>query len=94
MSAAEQYDGPHRRLRLRLDVEADSISALAYYLDVLARDLTMRRGETLETTSAGYRGAGFTGGYRATLTCDPDMTADRYRDALALWVRNRKTAAS
>lgn len=91
MTAAKPYDGPHRRLRLELELEADDLEALVDRLRIVATDLEMRRRERLlDITSAGFRGVGYTAGHHYTLTCDPDMTGDRYRDQLAAWARNRK----
>lgn len=94
MVTAGTYDGPHRRLRLSLHVEADDLEALADRLRIISEDLRMRRQEKLRLTSGGYLGGEFASGADLELRCDPRMTGDRYRDAFAAWKRNRQAAAS
>lgn len=77
-----EYDGPRRRLRLDLNLEADDLDALASALRSIADDLVLVRDEKRLVTSGG-----FSSGYHLALDCDPEMNGVRYRFELAEWHR-------
>lgn len=79
-------DIPHRRLRLKLDLEADDLDSLGHALRSIANDLELEEREVvLDRTSGGYDA-----GYHLTIACDEDQTGDRYREQLAAWSAERK----
>lgn len=69
---------PKRRWVLTLDCHADELDDLVDVLDDARRKIS-----TGEVTSS--VGGGTTRGYHWQLTEDPDMTGDRYREALTAW---------
>jgi hypothetical protein len=79
------FDGPHRRLRIKVDLEADDIQELTRALDGISLDIERDGREERDVTSGGW-GAG----YHYSLTCNPDMTGDLYRDLLAHYVEQRR----
>lgn len=67
----------HRRHRLRLDLEADTLDGLWDELLRIAEKLDNEQRTEADITT----GAPDTG-YHLTLTTDPDMTPDRYAEYL------------
>lgn len=78
---------PKRRLQMRLDIQADSISELSDALRNIGIDLEIEGREEREVTSGGWGS-----GYHYSLTCDPDMDGDIYRAELQQWMEQRKEA--
>lgn len=77
---------PHRRLRLKLDLEADTLDDLTGALRNLANDMDIdSREEVLDRASGGYHS-----GYHLTLTCDPGQDHDRFHDQLMAWTAATK----
>ena len=78
-------DIPRRRLRLQLDLGADTLNDLYHALVSIADDLDHNGVEERDQTTGGY-----TSGHHLTLTCDPDQTGDQYREQLEAWSLARK----
>ena len=78
-------DVPHRRLRLRLDLEADALDDIVAALERVAFDLELAEQETAERDSGGSAH-----GFHYTLTCDTQQTGDRFREQLREWHQSRK----
>ena len=76
---------PHRRLRLHLDLQADSLDDLWHELRQIADDLDREGREVRDVASGGY-----SSGYHLTLTCDQYQTGDQYREQLEAWSAARK----
>ena len=70
-------DLPRRRLVLNLSLQADDLAELGQALRTLGNDLEWENLEEREITSGGY-----SSGFHLTLTCDQEMTGDRYRKLL------------
>ncbi len=79
---------PHRRLRMKLDLEADDLDSLASALRTMANDFDIDGVETvLDRTSGGYDS-----GYHLSVACNPEQTGDRFREQLAAWAAERRAA--
>ncbi len=72
-------DYPKRRLHLKLDLWADDLLSLATALQNIATDLMI---EGQETTNGQAVSAGWSSSHTMRLSCDPEMTGDRYRTLL------------
>lgn len=83
------YIGPHRRLRLKLDLEADTLRDLAMAIQNIGWTLEHDKhaSETRTITSGGV-----TSGHHLELTCDPSMTGERYQQLLTEWLAERKAS--
>jgi hypothetical protein len=75
-------DTPHRRLRLTLHAEADDVDTMAEVLMQIAAHLENDGREDRQVVSGGYAA-----GYDLTMTCDPEMDGDTYRELLTQWHR-------
>lgn len=76
---------PHRRLRLQLDLEADSLDDLTNRLyDILTRLIT----DKSETTRR------ISGAYTLDLTCDPEMNAERFASELEAWSQRSRARST
>jgi hypothetical protein len=71
---------PHRRHRLRVDLEADSLEVLVGVLHYLADEIEVGERDDRELRSSGHSVV-----YHATLSTDPLQTGDRYRRQRAEW---------
>lgn len=80
---------PHRRLMLRLRMEADTLDALYDGLTALAHDLLLDGREDRETTSGGV-----SSGYHLQLSVNPEMDHDRYVEVLTAWRSDRSKRSS
>lgn len=76
---------PRRRLRLLLDLQADSLDELEAALTNIGRDLLIEDREERETDSGGWAS-----GYHLELTCDEDIDGDTYRSRLREWADDRR----
>lgn len=76
---------PRRRLRLLLDLQADSLEELATALTNIGRDLLIEDREEREKDSGGWAS-----GYHLELTCDEQMDGDTYRSRLREWADDRR----
>lgn len=72
---------PHRRLRLKLDLEADDLDTLAHELRMIADDLEIHERESIPDRASG----GLYAGYHLALTCDPEQNHERYVAQLKAW---------
>ena len=78
-------DIPHRRHRLTLDLEADDHDELVNRLHEIGNQIDREERDTADITSGGWAS-----GHHLTITTDPAMTGDRYRDLLAQWSADRR----
>lgn len=74
---------PHRRLRLRADIEADDLAELHRTL----REIIVRLSD--ENAPRHFAG-GLSHSYHFELTFNSQMDGDHYHQALALWVEKQK----
>lgn len=80
---------PHRRLRMTLDLEADSLSELARALIQISTDLEIDGREERNMQSGGV-----TNGYHLKVTCNPEMTPKRFADELLAWHADYRKATA
>ena len=78
-------DAPHRRLRLQLALEADSLDEMHDALSRIALDLLREGRESRRVTSGGR-----SSGHHLTLDCDPAMNGDTYRRLLKEYVAAKR----
>lgn len=78
---------PHRRVQMKLDIEADSLDDLASALRSLASDLELREEGDFKQVSGG-----FNGGHSLDLSFDQSVDHDSYLRALDEWRAARKPA--
>lgn len=82
----EKQAPPHRRLRLRLDLEGDELAVIVDELYNVAERLTENGSECQSSTSGGRQH-----GYHYDLTVtDPDMDSERFAASLQAWVEARR----
>ena len=74
---------PRRRLRLKLDLEADSMTELVCALENIGRQAAL--GELTRGFSAGYNSS-----YSYELDEDAGVTEESYREALAEFVKRKR----
>jgi hypothetical protein len=72
-------------LEIKLNLGADDVKELARALENIAYDIERDGREEREVTSGGWAA-----GWHYSLTCNPDMTGDLYRDLLTLYVEQRR----
>ena len=80
---------PRRRLRLTLDLGADSLDALCDELRAIANDLQIDGREERSRTSGAYH----TGHHLDLVVTDPDMNHERYAAELAAWRERDRSSA-
>jgi hypothetical protein len=71
---------PKRRLQLTLTLGADNLDYLASELRLIGQNLALDQRENRQIAAVGPGS-----GYRLTLTCDADMTAERFHEELRRW---------
>lgn len=91
-----EYDGPHRKHRMVLKLEADSIDDLSGALTQLALDLDMDDMRGRDWTERVDRASGGpSSGYQLDMVTDPNMDHDTYIQLLNAWLdsdRQRRQA--
>lgn len=85
---ADVFTPPRRRLRLSLQLDADSLADLRSTLEQIGVELTVE-GEIGELEVDRTSG-GTTSGYRLRLECDPRVTHDTFVAALRKWHDERR----
>ncbi|WP_020580178.1 hypothetical protein [Actinopolymorpha alba] len=83
----ERPEIPHRRHRLTLDLEADTLDELWHEMHAIADRLDREQREHAEITSGGYAS-----GYHLRLQTDPAVTGDLYHASLAEWSKKDRAA--
>lgn len=83
---------PHRRVRLRLDLDADDWPSLVRALETLAFDVDTRPGIPDGLIERVITSGGAGSGFVATLTEDATMTPERYREARDAWLARARRA--
>lgn len=90
------YNGPHRKHRLALKLEADSIDDLVGALTQLALDFDMDDMRNRDWTQpTHWESGGSSSGYKLDMVTDPDMDHDTYFQHLKAWLdtdRQRRKA--
>ena len=75
---------PHRRYTIKLDIGLDSLDDLATILDGIAYSIV---GEGSRSSTSGSPNCG----YHLDVFEDPEMTHERYFEAIKAWKESRAT---
>lgn len=78
----------HRRIRVRLDLEADDVSAVIDTFDEIQHTLAQKDDigeETADVVSGGYSSS-----WRLDMTCDTEQTPERYREQILAWKASQR----